>query len=92
MNVVKRLSKERKLTQKKFKYSFLTYGFVGAKMNKVFSCNISASTNVSIFPVIRPGFFRFSNKFSPGKAVPPVEMEKNKNYVTAGSIIRSTII
>ena len=27
-----------------------------------------------MFPVIRPGFFKFFKKFSPGRACPPVEI------------------
>jgi len=48
-----------------------TYGFDGAHINKVFSCNGSAPVYVGMLPVILPGFFRFSRKSSPGCACPP---------------------
>ena len=41
----------------------------GVKKNNVRTCIISGPG--PIFPVIRPGFFKFSTKLSPGFAVPP---------------------
>ena len=32
-----------------------------------------------IFPVIRPGFFKFFKKFSPGRALPPVRISVRFN-------------
>ena len=45
----------------------MTYGLPGVKIKNVF-VGSTVEGELEMFPVIRPGFFKFFKKFSPGRA------------------------
>lgn len=53
-----------------------TYGLLGVNMNNVFTCSSCLLSGVTMFPVIRPGTFKFSKNPSSGLLCPP----KEENY------------
>ena len=51
-------------------------------MKKVLVGN-TVDGDVKMFPVIRPGFFKFFKKFSPGRAFPP----QKKNTILIQEVV-----